>query len=186
MNFIVGAIGTNLTLGLIQGIAGTTNGIYTMISNIAKSTANGSDEIRRIIKTTDLEVKIKTIQYMLQEIEINEKSPITLQYCIRSIRDAINDISQELEKIHYRMQYNDNIWIGSTFRSYRFHNCSQRLTDKLYNLESRYNTLLGLLPVKEQIHKNDQLENDQILVHPEKEVLKSTQNLQKNIKLINK
>ncbi len=186
MNFIVGAIGTNLTLGLIQGIAGTTNGIYTMISNIARSTANGSEEIRQIIRTTDLEVKVKTIQYMLQEIKIDENSPHTLQYCIRSIRNAINEISHELEKIHYRMQYNDNLWVGSTFRSYRFHNSRIRLTAKLHNLESRYNTLLGLLPVKEQIHKNDQLDNDLAIIQPTQEVLKTAQNLQKQIELINR
>lgn len=186
MNIIVGAIGTNITLGLIQGIAGTTNGIYTMISNIARSTANGSDEIRQVIKTTDLEVKVKTIQYMLQEIKIDEKSSHTLQYCVRSIRDAINEISKELEQIHYRMQYNDNLWVGSTFRSYRFHNSTIRLTAKLHNLESRYNTLLGLLPIKEQIHKNDKLENDQIIAQPADDVLKTSHNLHEKIKLINK
>jgi len=184
MNFIVGAIGTNLTLGLIQGIAGTTNGIYTMISNIARSTANGSDEIRQIIKDTDLEVKVKTIQYMLQEIKIDEASPHTLQYCVRSIRDAINEISQELEKIHYRMQYNDNLWVGATFRSYRFHNCRIRLGAKLQNLESRYGTLLGLLPVKDQMHQDPGLDDQMIIKGPVQDVSKIAENMHNNIKLI--
>ncbi len=157
MNLIIGAIGTNLTLGLISGIAGTTNGVYTMISNIAKSTANGANEIKQIIKETDLEVKVKTVQFLLCEIEVNNGSSHTLQYCVKSIKDAIKDINDELEKIYYRMQYNDNLWVGSRVRSYKFHNCKARLQAKLCNLESRVNSLIQILGVENKMVKNDTL-----------------------------
>ena len=32
-------------------------------------------------------------------------------------------ISEELIKIHYRLQYNDTIWFGPSVRAYSFHNC---------------------------------------------------------------
>ena len=157
MNLIIGAIGTNLTLGLISGIAGTTNGVYTMISNIAKSTATGANDIKQIIKETDLEVKVKTVQLLLSEIEVNPGSSHTLQYCVKSIKDAIKDINDELEKIYYRMQYNDNLWVGSRVRSYKFHNCKARLYAKLKNLESRVISLIQILGVDNKIIKNDAL-----------------------------
>lgn len=160
MNILIGAIGANLTFGLVSGVTSTMNGIYTLSSNIMKSTANGTHEIKRVIKETDLEVKIKTAQFMLLELKINDTTPYTIRYCAQSIRDAIKDIYDELEKIYYRMQYNDNIWIGSTVRAYKFQNCRARLYASLKNLESRSDTLIKLAKLNNILIKNDDLTDD--------------------------
>ena len=147
MNFIIGAVGTNLTIGALSGLASTTNGIYTMLANIVKSTADGADDVRQVVTDMDLEVKIKTVELLLGEIQITDNSPNAIKYCVKAIKDAINDISNELNTINYRMQYNNRIWIGTTIRCYKFHNCHARLRAKLKIMESRYHTLLGLLSI---------------------------------------
>lgn len=160
MNFLLGALGANLTLGLISGVTSAANGVYTLTSNIISSTATGANEVRQIIKETDLEVKIRTVQFLLCEVKVNSDSPYTLQYCVQCIKDVIKDISDELETIHYRMQYNDNIWLGSTVRAYRFHNCKARLVAHLKTLESRQSNLIEILKVQSSMTKNPELEND--------------------------
>lgn len=58
------------------------------------------------------------------------------------------------------MQYNDNLWFGSTIRAYKFYNCSDRLYSKLKNLESRRKSLINLLSIESKMHKNNLLKND--------------------------
>jgi hypothetical protein len=153
MNYLVAGLGANITVGLISAITATTNSVYTLSTNISKSTSTGSEEIKQIIKETDLETKIKVIQYLLCEINIDEHSPNTIHYCIKSINDAINDILDELEKINYRMQYNNNIWVGASIRSYGFKNCRRRLIAYVKTLENRYTTLMSILSVKDKMYR---------------------------------
>lgn len=160
MNFILGALGANLTLGLVSSITSTANGVYTLSSTVVKSTANGASEVKQIIRDLDLEFKIKNTQYFLCELKITKDSPYTVLHCIQSIRDAIKDISDELETIHFRLQYNDNLWLGSTVRCYKFHNCKARIQSSLTNLEARRSTLLELMGIENMLIKNPVLEND--------------------------
>ena len=155
MNLLIGAIGANLTFGVVSGVTTAVNGVYTLSSNIMHSTASGANGVKHIIKETDLDVKVKTAQLMLCELTINESTPYTIRYTIQTIRDAIKDIGSELEKIYYRMQYNDNLWFGVTIRSYRFHNCGTRLHSLLKNLESRCDTLLMLVKLNNVLIKNE-------------------------------
>ena len=122
MNYIIGAIGANLTLGLVSGVTSAANGVYTLSSTILQSTSSGAEEVKLIIRETDLEVKIKTTQLILCELKISEQSPNTVRYCVQAIRDAIKEIAEELDQIHYRMQYNSNLWVGSSVRAFKFHN----------------------------------------------------------------
>jgi hypothetical protein len=69
----------------------------------------------------------------------------TYCFCITSIQESIKEISDEMEKIHYRMQYNDNLWFGSSIRAYKFHNSKIRLNTKLNNLEGRWKLLMSLM-----------------------------------------
>lgn len=160
MNFLIGAIGAHLTLGLVTSVTSSINGVYTLSSNIVNSTSSGAKEIKQIIVETDLEVKINHVHMFLKELKLTSSTPYNIQYYLHAINDAINDIAQELEKIHYRMQYNDNLWIGSSVRSYKFHNCKIRLQSKLKHLEDRLNTLISLLSIQDKMIKNPELEKD--------------------------
>jgi hypothetical protein len=153
MNYIIAAIGANLTIGLVTGVTAATNGAYTMITNISKSTSTGVKEVKQIIEESDLEVKIKTIQLIINDINVNENTSLALQHCIKSIKDVINDISEELEKINNRIKYNDNLWVGSAIRAYGFHGASKRLNGHIKKLESRYKDLITLITLENSREK---------------------------------
>lgn len=159
MNFIIAGIGTNITLGLISATTNATNNLYTLCTNISETTSTKANDLKHIIKENDLEVRIKIIQYLLCEINVNDNSPCTLNYCIGSIKSAIKDISNELEKIHYRIQYNNNLWFGSSVRAYGFKNCKLRLKSYIDILESRYKMLISILSVENKMYKNPELED---------------------------
>lgn len=158
MNLLIVGLGTNITLGLITATTSATNGLYTLCNNIAHTTATGANEIKQIIKENDLEIRIKMMQFLLCEIKVSETSPCTLTYCMNSIKSAIQDISNELEKIHYRMQYNNNLWVGSSVRAYGFKNCKLRLKAKIDTLETRYTMLVGILSIENKMYRNPELE----------------------------
>jgi hypothetical protein len=160
MNFVIGAIGANFTLGLISGVTSAANGVYTLSSTILHSTSNGAEEIKQIIRETDLEVKIKTTQLLLCELKISDKSPNTVKYCVHAIHDAIREIADELDQVYYRMQYNSNLWVGSTVRSFKFHNNKSRLHAKLKNLESRTQTLTSIMNLQPLMYKNNNLDKE--------------------------
>jgi len=157
MNFIIAGLGTNITLGLISATTNATNNLYTLCNNISESSSNNSNDIKQIIKDNDLEVKIKIIQFILCEININENSSCTLNYCINSVNIAIKYILDELEKINYRIQYNNNLWFGSSVRSYGFKNSKLRLKTYIDTLELRYNMLINILSIENKLYKNSDL-----------------------------
>jgi len=156
---IFGVVGANLTFGLISGATSTASSVCALVSNIRTTTYNGADDVKKIIKDTDVEVRVKTVQLLLQEIQLSDASPVTLHYCIRQINIVIQEIADELEKIYYRMRYNANLWFGQPIRAYKFHNCKTRLAEKLQHLESRYNTLVHILAIEPMMRKNNGLEH---------------------------
>jgi hypothetical protein len=158
MNFIIGAVGANITLGVLQGVTSAASGVYSVSSTIMQSTAIGAEEVKQIIRDTDLEVKIKTAQLMLLELKIKDDSPNTIKYCIQSIRNSIKDIGEELDQIHFRMQYNSKLWFGTSVRAYRFHNNKIRLQTKLRNLESRTFALASMMQIQSSMYKNKELD----------------------------
>jgi len=165
MNFVIGAIGANFTLGLISGVTSAANGVYTLSSTILHSTSSGAEEIKQIIRETDLEVKIKTTQLLLCELKISDKSPNTVKYCVHAIHDAIREIADELDQVYYRMQYNSNLWVGSTVRAFKFHNNKSRLHAKLKNLESRTQTLTSIMNLQPLMYKNNNLDKEMSLMN---------------------
>jgi hypothetical protein len=160
MSFVIGALGAHLTFGLISGLSETVKSAYNLISTIMQRTSNGAEEIKQFIQKIDVENKIKTAQFLLHEIEITENTPNTIMYCIQSIDEAIKEIVDELDKIYNRMQYNSNLWVGSSIRSYKFQNCMLRLQAKVDKLEDRKKTLINVMSIKDKLHKNEKLSAD--------------------------
>jgi hypothetical protein len=159
MNIIIGTVGAHLTLGLLSSVTSAVNGVFTFCTTISKSASSGAEEVKHIIKETDLEVRVKHAQSLLCELKLDEKSPYTLQQCVQSIYDSIKEISDELDKIHYRMQYNDNLWFGSPVRAYKFHNCRARLDARLKNLDARCKTLVEIIPIQGYLIQNKELDD---------------------------
>ena len=72
-----------------------------------------------ISKQDDIVIQLNSIKQLIKEMKLNESLSSALIYCLNTIDDAIIDIEQELDTIKYRLQYNNTLVIGSTFRSYK-------------------------------------------------------------------
>jgi hypothetical protein len=118
-----------------------------------------NDDIKQIIRETDLEIRIKTIQFIICEIKTNKDTPHTLYYCIQEIKNAIKDIRKELEQIQYRINYNNSLLVGATFRKYKFHNNKLRLVSLIKTLDNRYNMLLEILKIENNMFQNKDITN---------------------------
>lgn len=156
MNFLIGIIGANFTFGLLSGLTTALNSAYSLTTVIATRTSNGADDIKNTIKDSDIENKLKIIQHLLQEIKINQKTPNTMIECINSINDVIKELTDELQKINYRMNYNDRVWLPSV-RAYSFKNSNMRLLQHIKKLDSRYLMLLEILRIENMMYKNSDI-----------------------------
>lgn len=156
MNFFVSSMGSNITISLLSSFASTSKGIYGLIAQMKHS---GKSDIKKVIDDMDLLTTLKIIQCLIMEIDMNKEQPITLQICLKSLIEIIHSIHEELEKINYRLQYNDSLWIGRTIRSYGFNNCEKRLDAYIKKLENRKKLLIDILSVKNHMFRNQHIAN---------------------------
>lgn len=165
MEYIIASITTNVAISTVSTITSASNGLFTLVSNVSKSTNTGAEEVISLILRRDLEMKVKLIQYVLCELyinhinsdstvtadKVNQNIPYSIQYCAKKIHDAIKDVSDELSQVNYRLQYNSSLWFGSALRSYGFTSCKKRLDYKISILEDRYNMLKELLSFQNKL-----------------------------------
>jgi len=164
MNVILGVISANVLINIISGITTTINGIYTIKDVINTTTTIGSKEVEQIMKEIDIDVKLKIIQMFLNELKITDDTPNTILYCIQEIKKIINNIEKELNVIRERLHYNSKLWVGTSIRSYKFHNCKKRLELYFRNLDQRNQLLISILSVEKKIIKNNDVSNNILCV----------------------
>jgi hypothetical protein len=150
-NLVVGAIGANLTFNLVSNAMSTTKKAYGVAKSISNTTESGEKEIVKLIRETDIEVKVATAERTLCEIKTDKNSSDTLKYCLQTTKEAISEINSELEIIYVRMRNNDNRWIGASIWPEKFYDCKSNLEIKINTFESRYSTLLKIIAVEKNI-----------------------------------
>ena len=192
MNMIVTGISVSIVLSSISAITAASNGMYSLIGNIKKSTASHYNDIVNCITRNDIETRVRTIMLILKELKIDESTPYTTRYCIVQIHEAIEDIAQELSDIQYRLTYNNSLWIGSSVRSYKFHNSATRMNAKMSVLNSRYGMLRdttkmianGLISINHEIPRlygAEKFETNRIVnVNAERLLLENTKKINNN------
>ena len=100
--------------------------------------------IEEILESEDVETKVHMISAFLKRLETTDQS---IQEQTKSVEQAIQQVQEEVIKIHSRLQYNQRIWFVSSLRCYKFEHCEDRLLTKLHILESRFHYLLWLLQI---------------------------------------
>lgn len=145
MNIIIGTIGANLTLGVITGLTTTITSLYTLSKALYKNSSNDKiDDIIDIITKSDIENDINIVKNL---IETTEKHNDIIDLCIKNLNDVMNQIKDELDKINYRVKYNEKLWIKTSITKYDFTNCKKRLLSYIEVFNHRYKKLLEILSV---------------------------------------
>jgi hypothetical protein len=159
MEYFITAVTANMTIGLISGMSSTVNSIFSLSSNIAKSKSKDTNEISQLIKITNLELKIKLIKSLLNELNIDHNITNKVNIVVKSIIEAVNDINDEQIKINYRIEYNKKCWVDAS--KYGFNNCYKRLANNIKILDERYKLLIDMLSItqKKSINNYDFTKN---------------------------
>lgn len=131
MNFLLSDMPALLTaVTTVTGVPGafinaiitsTTSNIYSLIEKIQ---ATPPSDVTELISSLDIEVTLRVFELFLLEIN---KPTDSQKVCLQEIHSVILSIKEELEKIHFRMNYNSDLYFLSSIRSYRFTNCIIRL-----------------------------------------------------------
>lgn len=154
MNLLIAGIGANLTFGVLSSFAATTRGVVDMIGTIKQSCG---PDIKKAIDELDLETTLKIIHCLVSEIQIDDRTPETIHVCLKSLMDVVRLIYDELGRINYRLQYNNSLWVGKTFRSYRFINCESRLRTYMIVLENRKKLLIDIINMQDRMVRNQNI-----------------------------
>jgi hypothetical protein len=140
MEFIGGAITTNLLSALVgrqlmnQAISDASGSIYTNISSVF----NYNLMINDTLNLLDIREKIKTIEHLINNIEV---SNIIIDSCITSIHDVIILIREDLKLLNILVQNHKEKY----FSKWRRLDCKKNLKDlKIHNtmLNSRFDNLI--------------------------------------------
>jgi len=145
MNILIGTIGANLTLGVISGLTTTITSLYTLSSALYRNTSNENiDDIVDIINKSDIENDINIVKNVIEKIDKHNE---TIDLCIKNLNEIMTEIKDELEKIHYRIKYNEKLWIKNSLTKYDFTNSKKRLLGHIDVFNHRYKKLLEILSV---------------------------------------
>lgn len=144
MNFLITSIGVSAAMSTVTATTSFASTIYSLAGTVRDSTDSGLDKIKTLIEETDIENDIKIISEIISEID-EERSSDAVKLCIKSINESLNDIKEELDKIQYRVNYNNNMTFSAFgTRSYGFANCHKRLKKNINVLNKRFARLRSI------------------------------------------
>jgi len=161
MSFILPAILMNISSIMLSNI---TSSIYNINSYILKDTSENAIKVADFIREFDILHKIKTITEFIDSIQSNTH---VINAEIESIKICINDINVQLKIIEQRLDYNKNIWILSSIRSFGFDNRIKELTILMKVLNDRFNMLLLIYNNNNNTNNTNNVVDDHNIPHNE-------------------
>lgn len=145
---VAASLSVSIAICTINTITTTSRNIYSIIDSISNSNVPEKDEAIKLIKKLDLEMTIKIINSLIDEMPENNMKSKTVILCLESLNDVIKQIEDELNKINKLFEYNDNIMIFKRLRSY---NCTENfntLIELKGVLDNRKNLLFKTLQIE--------------------------------------
>jgi hypothetical protein len=141
----LGGIGLSLAANCITTLTTSANGIYTLIGNISSSGI--IPDITRFLNESDIEDQIRTLEFLLKEIDIHKNPTRTLSASLASLQECVSKIEEILHDVKTRMEYNKSLWFLVSIRSYGFSDIVQRLKTLKMTLDNRQNKLIDILKI---------------------------------------
>jgi glutamine synthetase type III len=141
MNFLITSLGVSAAMSTVTATTSFVNTVSSVSTKIMDSTDTGIDNIRALIKETDIKNDVKIIKMVISEIDI-ENSTDVVKVCIENVNESLKEIKEEMDSIDYRVKHNDNLMVDPMgMRSYGFTNSHKRLKAKIKLLNKRFNQL---------------------------------------------
>jgi hypothetical protein len=107
-------------------ITSSAQNVYALMSNIS-SYSSSYPNVIIALKRLDIESSVKILENLIKELDIKHKTK-TIMESIRSLKECIQNIENELCIVHEKLAYNKTIWMLKNIRSYK-------CTNSIINLE---------------------------------------------------
>jgi len=135
------------TVGVLSSIASSASGLSVLTSAIR--TKKESEDIRKLMDDDlFLEVRIKVLDSFISELKnkkINKESYRLISLLLPKINCCFADINKKLERIGWKLRYNEQIYYFYAVRSYSFIEDEiklKELGDRLSKLEDMFYNIL--------------------------------------------
>lgn len=148
-NPIVGSIGLGLTIECIKTLASTTQNIYGLITTIKTTTSHVN--IHKLLMELDFEADIIVLGSLLRSIDVEKHHTEPLSLSLKLLEEILLEIHDLLESVHKKIQYNDALWTGSKFLSYKFDSVSDKLRFIKINLDKRKQNLFDIIKINDHL-----------------------------------
>lgn len=154
INKVIVDVGISTVYSTVSNMISTSKNIYNIISGINSTT---STSCAMKIKSLDIEMKIRIIENMLNEISINKLNSKTITLSLESLNNIISEIEKELKLIHTKTKYNNSLWL---FKSLRMHDYDEniiKIKDYKHILDNRLEIFFKLLLIKNELEINNEI-----------------------------
>lgn len=142
---LVKTIGIDGTLACINTLTSTTGNIYSLIRKV--SISSDAPDITSYIKETDLERKLQLLECIVKSIDINKHHTEALSMGIDNLKQCISDMNDVLKETDKRLDYNKDLWMLKSMRSYGFLDIYEKLKLHSHTLDERKKALLEVLSI---------------------------------------
>jgi len=144
---IITEYGVSTVIDSARTISTTSKNIYNMLTNISD---NGSWSSKKILEL-DIAVKLRIIENMLNEIDIENINSNAIPIALESISQIICSIENDINNIQEKIKHNNSLWV---FKSLRSHNYEKEIKNLEFNqriLEGRLELFFKLISIKSEL-----------------------------------
>jgi len=134
-SLLASSVAIGLSLTTLNNIRQAVGSIYSDYSNLHLL---GLNELNEYIKRIDLTRHLEILDSILKKVVINSPS---IDMAVLSIKEAVDEINEQLKSMKERIEYNSKLWIKLPYRAYRFYNLTERLRKAFELLKEREKTL---------------------------------------------
>jgi hypothetical protein len=159
MEAVIGTIGV-VTIGSIVGsISTVSSSIYSIVTNIKVNKDIHNKDILNILEKTDVIATIKLLQSIMSEIPDIYINSISVVMALKNVHEIIEQIENELIDMHKKIDYNNNLYIMSNWRSYDFKDNLESIEKKINILDRRKDNLFKILETFKNLNIKSNDEN---------------------------
>ena len=141
---IVGLVGTDV---VVKTLTATSSSIINLITHLSTTEYPNSDSIRNVLYETDIELKMKVINSLVNDLKKKKNLAEPINIALGSLAETTEKLHKELDII----KKNVEIHKSKYFKNWRNLNCDENLHNikKLNNiLDKRLDLLTKILSIK--------------------------------------
>lgn len=129
------------TESTIEAIYSTMGHISTLLTQIY---SYEYAHIQNKIKELDIQVRLKTIAKIVDEIKAEKKNIESLDICLSNVQEIIEEVKKELNNINEVIEYHETKWFYA-WRTIYYQEHLEKLTVNMNILNERYKMLLDII-----------------------------------------